>query len=141
MQLCRIIHCSLAALHVSSDIFAQHWVHLNCITASGITHVSCCRLVLWECWYCCMQLCRIIHCSLTALHVSSGVLIIIFINCIWVVTRWHLVTVFRAMFSFIIRSMLTVFTASGIIRICSCLLFIDQPPATYVNNTRSCKYS
>jgi hypothetical protein len=38
MQLCRIIYYSLAALHVSSDIFAQHQEHLNCITASGITH-------------------------------------------------------------------------------------------------------
>jgi hypothetical protein len=31
MQLCRIIYCSLTALHVSSDIFAQHQEHLNCI--------------------------------------------------------------------------------------------------------------
>ena len=31
MQLCRIIHYSLAALHVSSDIFAHHQEHLNCI--------------------------------------------------------------------------------------------------------------
>jgi hypothetical protein len=30
MQLCRII-CSLTALHVSSDIFAHHQEHLNCI--------------------------------------------------------------------------------------------------------------
>jgi hypothetical protein len=40
MQLCRIIYNSLAALHVLSDIFAQHQEHLNCSTASGITHVS-----------------------------------------------------------------------------------------------------
>jgi hypothetical protein len=38
MQLCRIIYYFLAALHVSSDIFAHHQEHLNCITASGITH-------------------------------------------------------------------------------------------------------
>ena len=44
MQLCRIIYYSLAALHVSSGIFAHHQEHLNCITASGITHVCCCRL-------------------------------------------------------------------------------------------------
>ena len=50
MQLCRIIYCSLAALHVSSDIFTHHQEHLNCITASGITHVCRCRLVSWECW-------------------------------------------------------------------------------------------
>jgi len=35
----------LAALHVSSDIFAHHQEHLNCITASGITHVCRCQLV------------------------------------------------------------------------------------------------
>jgi len=29
MQLCRIIYCSLTALHVSSDIFAHHQEHLN----------------------------------------------------------------------------------------------------------------
>jgi hypothetical protein len=39
MQLCRIIYYSLAALHVSSDIFAHHQEHLNCITAVGITHI------------------------------------------------------------------------------------------------------
>jgi len=39
---------------------------------------------------------------------------------------------FRAIFSLIIRCILTVFTASGI---------IHQPATTYVNNTRSCKYS
>jgi hypothetical protein len=31
MQLCRLIYCSLTALHVSSDIFAHHQEHLNCI--------------------------------------------------------------------------------------------------------------
>ena len=31
MQLCRIIYCSLAALHISRDIFAHHQEHLNCI--------------------------------------------------------------------------------------------------------------
>jgi len=31
MQLCRIIYCSLRALHVSSDIFAHHQENLNCI--------------------------------------------------------------------------------------------------------------
>jgi len=50
MQLCRIIYYSLAALHVSSDIFVYHQEHLNCITASGITHVCRRRLVSWECW-------------------------------------------------------------------------------------------
>jgi len=30
MQLCRIIYCSLTAVHVSSDIFAQRQEHLNC---------------------------------------------------------------------------------------------------------------
>jgi len=50
MQLCRIIYYSLAALHISSDIFAHHQEHLNCITASGITHVCRCQLVSWDCW-------------------------------------------------------------------------------------------
>ena len=31
MQLCSIIYYSLADLHVSSDIFAHHQEHLNCI--------------------------------------------------------------------------------------------------------------
>jgi hypothetical protein len=31
MQLFRIIYYSLAAVHVSSDIFAHHQEHLNCI--------------------------------------------------------------------------------------------------------------
>jgi hypothetical protein len=31
MQLCRIIYCFLIALHVSSDIFAHHQEHINCI--------------------------------------------------------------------------------------------------------------
>jgi len=53
MQLCRIIYYSLAALRVSSDIFAHYQEHLNCITASGITHVRCCRLVSWACWNTC----------------------------------------------------------------------------------------
>jgi len=35
----------LAVLHVLSDIFAHHQEPLNCITASGITHVCRCRLV------------------------------------------------------------------------------------------------
>ena len=48
MQLCRIIYYSLAAVHASSDIFAHHQEHLNCITASDITHVCRCRLVSWE---------------------------------------------------------------------------------------------
>jgi hypothetical protein len=44
MQLRRIIYCSLAAPHVSSDIFTHHQEHLNCITASDITHVCRCQL-------------------------------------------------------------------------------------------------
>ena len=43
IQLCRIIYYSLAALHVSSDIFAHQQEHLNCITASGIKHVCRCQ--------------------------------------------------------------------------------------------------
>ena len=40
MQLCRIIYYSLAALHVSSDIFAYHQEHVNGIIASGITQLA-----------------------------------------------------------------------------------------------------
>jgi len=45
MQMCRIIYYSLAALHVSSDIFAHYQEHLISITDSDITHVCRCRLV------------------------------------------------------------------------------------------------
>jgi hypothetical protein len=37
MQQCRIIYCSLAALHVSSDIFAHDQEHLNCIYSRPAT--------------------------------------------------------------------------------------------------------
>jgi hypothetical protein len=40
VQLCRIIYYSLAAEHVSSNIFAHHQEHLNRITASGIMYVA-----------------------------------------------------------------------------------------------------
>jgi len=50
MQMCWIIYCSLTALHVSSDVFAHHQEHLNCITASVIIHVCRCRLVSWMIW-------------------------------------------------------------------------------------------
>ena len=65
-----------------------------------------------------MQLCMIIYCSLK-------------------------LYMFRAILSLIIRSITTVFTASGIIHVCGCVPTQPghQPAATYVNNTRSCKYS
>jgi len=50
MLLCRIIYYSLAALHVSRDIFAHDQEHINCITASGVPYVCCCWLVSWESW-------------------------------------------------------------------------------------------
>jgi len=50
MPLYMIIYYSLAAVHVSSNIFAHHQERINCITASGITRVCRCRLVSWECW-------------------------------------------------------------------------------------------
>jgi hypothetical protein len=41
MQLCRIIYCSLTALHVSSDIFTHHQEHLNCMYSFWYySHVS-----------------------------------------------------------------------------------------------------
>jgi len=52
LQLCRTIYYSFAALHFSRDIFAHRQEHLNCITASGVTHVCRFRLVSWECWNC-----------------------------------------------------------------------------------------
>ena len=33
MQLCKIIYYSMSALHVSSDIFAHHQEHPNCISS------------------------------------------------------------------------------------------------------------
>ena len=44
---------------------------------------------------------------------------------------------FRAIFSLIIRSIWTVFTASGFIHVCRLL----QPTTTHMNKTRSCNYS
>jgi len=50
MQQCRIIYCSLAALHVSSDIFAYHQEHLNCIYSVWHYTRESLRLVSWESW-------------------------------------------------------------------------------------------
>jgi hypothetical protein len=65
MQLCRIIYYSLTALHVSSDIFAHHQDHLNCIRASGIIQVCRCRLVSWECWHWSEVLTQPVHKTVT----------------------------------------------------------------------------
>jgi len=43
MQQCRITYCSLAALHVLSEIFAHHQEHLNCIYSLWFIHASRCR--------------------------------------------------------------------------------------------------
>jgi hypothetical protein len=49
---------------------------------------------------------------------------------------------FRAIFSLIIRSILTVITASGFIHVRRCwLLPWQQPTMTHVNKTISCNYS
>jgi len=40
MQLCRIIYYSLAAAHVSSDIFAHHQENLNCYSFWYYTRMS-----------------------------------------------------------------------------------------------------
>ena len=50
MQLCRIIFCSLTAVHVSSDIFAHHQEHLNCIYSFWYYTRMSCRPVSWEIW-------------------------------------------------------------------------------------------
>jgi len=92
MQLCRIIYCSLTALHVSSDIFAHHQKHLNCIysfwycpraslpAAASCQHTNATQDTIRQCavsnFYKMtykMQLWSIIYCSLTALHVSSDI--------------------------------------------------------------------
>jgi hypothetical protein len=49
MQLCSIIYCSLAALHVSSDIFAHRQEHLNCSYSIWVyTRVSLSATVMAE---------------------------------------------------------------------------------------------
>jgi hypothetical protein len=41
MQLCRVIHCSLTSLYVSSDIFTHHQEHPNCMYSFWYySHVS-----------------------------------------------------------------------------------------------------
>jgi hypothetical protein len=73
MQLCRIIYCSFTALHVSSDIFAHHQEHRNCIYSFWFHSRMSSVAVMAEYELTNMKLCRIIYCSLTALHVSSGI--------------------------------------------------------------------
>jgi len=87
MQLCRIIYCSSTAIHVSSDIFAHHQKHLNCI---------------YSFWY------------YTRMSLPAGVMAGLEVS--------SLVYMFRAIFSLIIRSILTLFTASGITHVCRCRL-------------------
>jgi len=70
MQLCRIIYYSLAALHVSSVIFAHHQEHPNCITAYVAADRQRHTCVIPEAVIQ-LQLCGIICYSLAALHVSS----------------------------------------------------------------------
>jgi hypothetical protein len=45
MQLCRLIHYSKSALHVSSNIFAHHQEHLTIFTVPGNVHPNYCLLV------------------------------------------------------------------------------------------------
>jgi len=47
MQLCRLIYCSLTALHASINIFAHHSSILTVFTASGIIHVCGCLPLSW----------------------------------------------------------------------------------------------
>jgi hypothetical protein len=46
MQLCRIIYCSLTALHVSSGIIAHHQERLSCNYSFWFIHVCRCRLLI-----------------------------------------------------------------------------------------------
>jgi hypothetical protein len=74
MQLCRIMYCSLTALHVSRDIFAHFQDHLNCNYSFWFySRVLLSAAVMAEQELLTMQLFRIIYCSLTALHVSSDI--------------------------------------------------------------------
>ena len=50
MQLCRLIDCSLTALHVSSDIFAHNQEHINCIYSVWYYKRMSCRPVSWASW-------------------------------------------------------------------------------------------
>jgi len=50
MQQCRKIYCSLAALHVLSDVFTHHQEHLNCIYSLWYYTRESCWLVSWESW-------------------------------------------------------------------------------------------
>ena len=59
MQLCRIIYCSLTALHVSSDIIAHHQEHLN-----------------YNCSFCFIHMCRRLQPTTT--HVNKTEAVIIF---------------------------------------------------------------
>ena len=71
MQQCRIIYGSLAALHVSSDIFAHHQEHLNCFYSFWCyTRMSLPAGIMGVLQ---LQLCRIIYYSLAALRVSSDI--------------------------------------------------------------------
>jgi len=81
MQLCRIIYCSLTALHVLSDIFVQHQKHHNCI---------------YSFWY------------YSRMWLLAG--------------AWISFNSFQLLFLLNIRSITTVFTASGIIHVCGCRL-------------------
>ena len=47
MQLYRLIHFYLSALHVSGNVFTHHQEHLTVFTVSGSIHPGCCRLVSW----------------------------------------------------------------------------------------------
>jgi hypothetical protein len=116
MQLCRIIYYFLAALHVSSDIFAHHQEHINCITASGITHVCRCQLPA-------------VSSDIFAHHQEH-------LNCI---TASGITHVCRCQLPAVSSDVLAdpehlnCITASGITHVCRCEL-----AATYVCNTRSC---
>jgi len=88
----RIIYCSLAALHISSDIFAHHQEHLNCN---------------YSFWF----------------YSRASLFMVI------VIVSW-LLYMFRAIFLLIIRRILTVITASVLIRVvdiycyCYCYCFL-----------------
>jgi hypothetical protein len=61
MQLCRIIYCSLAALHVSSDIFAHHQKHLNCESVEITNKMQPCNRIYYSKVYWRLKMFRAAH--------------------------------------------------------------------------------
>jgi len=150
----RIIYYSLAALHVSRDIFAHHQEHLNCITASGSTHVCRCRLVSWECWNCvptlashfriefktvyhmsgCMwhsiNICRLMHSVVCAAHPPMRQLHVSHDRCSWD-DRCHLIPT-RRIFHLGLRNLSRLFSRPVAFKTCLTAEIVDMHSKMFV---------